>query len=101
MKPCFLLTVFPVFPVFTVSLLEESAGSLLEQAGGAHYHADLVGNYESQEGEGEVSGPGEGGAPVILDGVSPNLSKYGMAMEVSDMIALDRSVPDLRTPGCR
>ena len=97
MKPYFLLAVFTVHP------LEESAGSLLDPPG-AHYHAELVGNYEplqSQEGEGEVSGPGEGGAPVILEGVSPNLSKYGMAMEVSDMIALDRSIPDLRTPGCR
>ena len=99
MKPYFLLA------VFTVHLLEESAGSLLDPPG-AHYHAELVGNYEppqsqEREGEEEVRGPGEGGAPVILDGVSPNLSKYGMAMEVSDMIALDRSVPDLRTPGCR
>ena len=97
MKHYFLLT------VFTVRLLEETGGSLLDPPG-AHYHADLVGNYEppqTQQGEGEVRGPGEGGAPVILEGERPSLSKYGMAIEVSDLIALNRSIPDLRTPGCR
>ena len=93
MKHYLMLTVFTV-----------TASSFLDPPG-AHYHGDLVGNYEPQqtgEGEGEeVIGPGEGGAPVILKGASPSLSRYGMAMEVSDMIALDRSVPDLRTPGCR
>ena len=88
---------YVILTVFTVS-----AGSLLDPPG-AHYHGDLVGNYEPQlAGQGkEISGPGEGGAPVILEGVSPSLTKYGMAIEVSDMIALDRSIPDIRTPGCR
>lgn len=84
----------------TLTVLTVTAGSLLDPPG-AHYHADLLGNYEpllAQTGE----GPGEGGAPVRLEGgARPSLEQYGMAMEVSDLIALNRSIPDLRTPGCR
>ena len=38
---------------------------------------------------------------VEVDGAGDDLMKYGMSERVSDMISLDRSVPDLRHPGCR
>ena len=83
-----------------LSVLTVTSGSLLDQ-GVAHYHAGVLGQYETDQGESAEVGPGEGGAPVTLEGDNPSLDKYGMAMEVSDMISLNRSIPDMRTPGCR
>lgn len=86
-------------PDILLSLLAVTSASLLDHDQ-AHYHAGVLGDYEpGQAGAGD--GPGEGGAPLVLEGIKPSLSKYGMAMEVSDRIALNRSIPDLRTPGCR
>lgn len=55
------------------------------------------------EQEGNRTGNGEKGAPVLLDEDQLELSKtlandYSYNVMVSDMISLDRSLPDVRNP---
>ena len=70
----------------------------------SHFIDGVLGNYEPEDDDafGRNDSPGENGEPVHLNndgGIS--LSRYGMSEEVSNMIPLNRSVPDIRHSGCR
>ncbi|CAG9541129.1 unnamed protein product [Cercopithifilaria johnstoni] len=64
-------------------------------------------DYKSMERDAVRQGPGEGGEPVVV--ASDELKKLrddlyrvnGYDAYVSDLIALDRSVKDIRHPGCK
>ena len=66
------------------------------------YSPSALGNYEPVEQE-KSEGPGAGGAPLHVEGARDNfdLYDYGMSMTTSDTIALDRSVKDVRSLGCK
>ena len=68
----------------------------------AWYNQSSFGNYEPVEEE-KHDGPGAGGAAVHVEGAENNIDmyEYGMSMSTSDTIALNRSVPDVRSPGCK
>ncbi|VDK36989.1 unnamed protein product [Taenia asiatica] len=62
-------------------------------------------NYKLMNEERHRSGPGEQGAPVYLSGEEKELSQRvftenGFCRVVSDKIALDRAIPDLRHEKC-
>ena len=77
-----------------VPTVEFKSGSLVD------YH-----NYKQMEEERHRTGPGEQGAPVYLSGEEKKLSdrvftENGFSRVVSDKIALDRAIPDLRHEQC-
>jgi hypothetical protein len=61
---------------------------------------DKLGNFEPEE-EPIGDGPGEGGKPYKLPPDQQNLAdesigEYGMNMAVSNVISLERAIPDTR-----
>ncbi|VDM62720.1 unnamed protein product [Angiostrongylus costaricensis] len=66
-----------------------------------------LGNYEPKEPEVPSNQPGEGGLPVVVsDDAGMRESKradqeYGFNTYVSDMISLNRTIPDIRMEECK
>ena len=86
--------------ILVVTALRPGTANLLDSEP-AHYHQEVPGNYEPDHPDQPSEAPGDGGREVRLEGPPPSLTEYGMAMEISDLIALNRSIPDIRSPGCR
>ena len=81
---------------------ESNEKELFSKSAESHYIAGAMGNYEPEKGAfSQNDSPGENGKPVNLDVDQISLLRYGMSEEVSNMIALNRSVPDIRHNGCR
>ena len=66
------------------------------------YDPITLGNYEPLEEE-KDTGLGANGEAVYIEGAEGNIDlyEYGMSMTTSDRIPLNRSVPDVRCPGCK
>ena len=86
--------------ILLLTALSPGTANLLDSEP-AHYHLDVPGNYEPHQTDQPTEAPGDGGREVIVDGPPPSITEYGMAMEISDLIALNRTIPDIRSPGCR
>ncbi|XP_077984164.1 polypeptide N-acetylgalactosaminyltransferase 10-like [Glandiceps talaboti] len=63
-------------------------------------------DYQRIEADAKREGPGEQGKPYILDAEekkreSQDFAKYGFNIHISDVIAIDRAIPDIRDPRCK
>ena len=94
----------PLLAVWTVVAVRgqscEADGECGEGLEAAHsrYTAAADTNYETEE----VSSSGAAVESVeIPAGAERRLARFGMSEEVSDLLPLDRRVPDTRHPGCR
>ena len=91
----------PLLAVCTVVVRGQSCEADSEcgaglEAAHSRYTAAGLGNYEE-----EVSSEAAVESVEIPAGAERRLARFGMSEEVSDLLPLDRRVPDTRHPGCR
>ena len=67
------------------------------EAAHSRYTAAGLGNYEEEVSSSEAAVE----SVEIPAGAERRLARFGMSEEVSDLLPLDRRVPDTRHPGCR
>lgn len=85
------------------NLIEKNTHFSLKQ--GPIYKEGILGNFEPLSSNTLREGPGEGGKPYVgrvedQNEVASVMMEYGMNMVVSDQVALDRSIPDIRHEEC-